>query len=712
MSPGPAETEAQVRARVLERLRAELGAGLSETGALDALRAARAWRHLRLRALDRELTRHPDALHAPDPHCENALVALLHVLADAGHPVTRPRCARCGRARRELGRVAVEGRCCEWCAGKDQLQQCTRCGRAARARVPRDTEMTATPEMLCRDCDQADPAPPAACRECGEVAELVRRRADATGLCRPCGRRRPVHVCAGCGVSGPASAITEVGAWCSACYRPPQRVCGRCGREVTIHRRASATDPDLCAVCDSRERRHLPRPTQPCAGCGHDEPVQAHLEIGPVCRRCYDAERARTTRCRSCDVVARPYQDRRCARCVLADRVHELLSGPDGVITVKLAPFAQILTGTEEPRSTLAWLRNSPGSAVLAQAVHDDAEVTHDLLDQHPFTPSLHHLRYLLVEAGVLPRRVEHLERLPLWGDRLLEGRPTHHVRLVRPFLHWSLLRRARRRAERGRFTPTSARHIHTAVRVALELLSWLDAQSLDLDGLTQAHLDTWLLAGSGNRRRAHRFLTWTNARGLTAGLVVALPPRDGPTRFYSDDEHRDALQRALHDQGLPLDVRVATVVILLFGVRTHRVAELSTDALSDRDGQRFLSVGGRPVPLPPRVATMLDQLAHQRRLPRRPDAGSDVRADHDHRPIYLFPGRPSSRPITPASLAARLRRHGLRPAAARNTALGALAAELPAPVLADTLGMHINTAIAWSRLAGRDWAEYLADRR
>jgi hypothetical protein len=46
-----------------------------------------------------------------------------------------------------------------------------------------------------------------------------------------------------------------------------------------------------------------------------------------------------------------------------------------------------------------------------------------------------------------------------------------------------------------------------------------------------------------------------------------------------------------------------------------------------------------------------------------------------------------------------------------RHAALVQLAAALPAPVLASLLGVHINTAIAWSHRAQRDWSAYLAAR-
>jgi hypothetical protein len=44
-----------------------------------------------------------------------------------------------------------------------------------------------------------------------------------------------------------------------------------------------------------------------------------------------------------------------------------------------------------------------------------------------------------------------------------------------------------------------------------------------------------------------------------------------------------------------------------------------------------------------------------------------------------------------------------------REAALAALAADLPAAILADLLGMHRNTAVRWVTYARRDWAGYLA---
>lgn len=59
----------------------------------------------------------------------------------------------------------------------------------------------------------------------------------------------------------------------------------------------------------------------------------------------------------------------------------------------------------------------------------------------------------------------------------------------------------------------------------------------------------------------------------------------------------------------------------------------------------------------------------------------------------WLFPGRQPDRGLHPTSLSRRLAALGIDARADRNTALLQLAADLPIPVLADLLGLHIGTA-------------------
>jgi hypothetical protein len=67
--------------------------------------------------------------------------------------------------------------------------------------------------------------------------------------------------------------------------------------------------------------------------------------------------------------------------------------------------------------------------------------------------------------------------------------------------------------------------------------------------------------------------------------------------------------------------------------------------------------------------------------------------------------------PVAAAPFGSRLKRYGINARSGRNTALISMAADLPAPVLADLLGLHIATGVRWAKYAKRDWEGYL-DRR
>ena len=62
------------------------------------------------------------------------------------------------------------------------------------------------------------------------------------------------------------------------------------------------------------------------------------------------------------------------------------------------------------------------------------------------------------------------------------------------------------------------------------------------------------------------------------------------------------------------------------------------------------------------------------------------------------------------ARLGTRLKNISLHPRQARSTALFALAAEIPAAILARMLGLHIQVAVQWQRASAGDWMTYAAD--
>lgn len=56
-----------------------------------------------------------------------------------------------------------------------------------------------------------------------------------------------------------------------------------------------------------------------------------------------------------------------------------------------------------------------------------------------------------------------------------------------------------------------------------------------------------------------------------------------------------------------------------------------------------------------------------------------------------------------------RLRQRDLYAGPARSAASFSLAAELPAALLAQLLGIHISVAVGWQRASNRDWSSYAA---
>jgi hypothetical protein len=68
----------------------------------------------------------------------------------------------------------------------------------------------------------------------------------------------------------------------------------------------------------------------------------------------------------------------------------------------------------------------------------------------------------------------------------------------------------------------------------------------------------------------------------------------------------------------------------------------------------------------------------------------------------WLFPARSPAPPAVDILFGVRLSRYGIHAHAGRNTGRLALAAELPASVLADLTGISISTAERWSQWAKR----------
>jgi hypothetical protein len=106
----------------------------------------------------------------------------------------------------------------------------------------------------------------------------------------------------------------------------------------------------------------------------------------------------------------------------------------------------------------------------------------------------------------------------------------------------------------------------------------------------------------------------------------------------------------------------------------------------------------------------MTNDLEARSRCPGTGDGKTHVGVGSPAGTRWLFPGGMPGHPITASRLAERLRALGIPSQAGRRAALIDLAAQIPAAVLADLLGLHPTTATHWISQAGGDWSRYAAE--
>jgi hypothetical protein len=243
---------------------------------------------------------------------------------------------------------------------------------------------------------------------------------------------------------------------------------------------------------------------------------------------------------------------------------------------------------------------------------------------------------------------------------------------------------------------------IRQRTHAAVAFLNWLKAHDLTLDTCRQADLDRWLTDDSAAyRKTAGHFIRWARTNKLTTIHVPALR-WNGPTQPL-DDEHRwDVTRRLLHDDALKPEDRLAGLLLLLYAQGPASISRLTVEDVEVSAQEVGLHLGQAPIQLPEPVAALARTVAADRKGHATIGALAPSR--------WLFPGGQPGRPISTTQLTQRLNNLGIRPNQTRSTALFQLATEIPAAILARTLGIHTDVAVAWQRLSAGDWATYAAE--
>lgn len=594
---------------------------------------------------------------------------------------------------------------------------CSDCGRIA-ARVKR------TPEGgLCRRCYNARRHEK--CSSCNKQKLPSTRTAAGEPLCVHCSR--PKRRCAGCGRTDHIKATNEVGELCQRCYTAPSRRCGQCGTPAPIAIRARAGTVDLCHRCAST-------PAKVCGICAQSRPVHTQWPLGPVCQRCYRRTLYHPGRCAQCsddraligrNAAGQPicgpcagsevgyvcsvcghagphHFAQTCYRCSIIRLARELLTGPHGSVPVGLEPLPNYLADRGQPHSTLRWLSKPTTSALLTRLALIDEPLSHRTLDQCPPSWGRHHLRELLVDARLLPVRDEPLERLETWITETAAALPPHQSSLIGPYGHWAILRRARRRSRRRRFTHAAADNARSRIRTAVLLLVHLDESGCTIDDLTQPMLDAWT---GGRHQRTNNiagFVGWLTYRGLAHNLSVSRYINPPPSQTGDENDHQRAIAALLSgDTPADLSIRVAGLLVLLYGARLSQLQNLTTSSLTSRKARRYITVARHPIELPDRLADLIDTLAQT--VSANPNA-----LTRDGRGHYLFPGSRAHHPLHLATLSRKLTAADVPSRISRNHAMLVLGTDLPAAVIATQLGLSATTTTSWAALAGRDYTAYL----
>ncbi|WP_406471047.1 hypothetical protein OH738_36200 [Streptomyces hirsutus] len=351
----------------------------------------------------------------------------------------------------------------------------------------------------------------------------------------------------------------------------------------------------------------------------------------------------------------------------------------------------------------MRWLSKGIVSTVLSDLGSGRRPLTHEALDELPEGKVVEHLRSVLVATAVLPQRDEQMVRLERHVKNLVTCHATAEGRkILHRYATWHLLRRLRRRSRGKDITHYQLQVARQHLRAAVYLLNWLADQNLILATCRQADLERWMTSDDARlRQEAGHFVRWALSQKIARDLSFPAERWNGPSQPMDVEARWATARRLLHDDTLKSEDRLAGLLLLLYAQWPAAISRLTVDHIEETDGAVRIRLGAVPVDLPAPVA----DLALQQVAVRRSHAVLG-RTDSP----WLFPGGQPGRPISAWAMGERLRKLGIRLAEARSTALFQLATELPAAVLARTLGIDITVAVKWQRAAAGDWAAYAAE--
>lgn len=468
--------------------------------------------------------------------------------------------------------------------------------------------------------------------------------------------------------------------------------CARCRRAVQL-KANHWPEGYLCGRCFGQALETYGT----CAGCGVDRLTPGIADDGgKLCTDCAGGLGDFT--CERCGQEARRYRRGVCGRCVLAERLHELLDDGSGSIRPELLSLFDMLRQMSRPWGGITWAKLPHVQRNLLALARGHVPLTHEGLSQLMPWRSVAYLRDLLVQCGVLPPADRHLLLFQRWrAEKLSTVSDPEHRKLLELFAAWHIERRLRALAGRGPLTGSQTQQARNEIHLAIAFLDHLAQRGRALADCTQTEVDTWYAGGYTARRPTHAFLRWAMRSNHMPAVTIPHRSTDNPAPI-TQHQRLALLRQLVNRDTIPLQDRVAAVLVLLYAQPLTRITRLSTDDIQHEDGKVLVRLGDPPSPVPaPFDRMLLDYLG------QRPNTKTATNPDAR----WLFPGRRAGQPMTPEALAPRLRHLGFPTRPGRTAAIRQLVLQAPAPVIARILGYNDDHTTRIAEAAGGTWRHY-----
>lgn len=473
-------------------------------------------------------------------------------------------------------------------------------------------------------------------------------------------------------------------------------VCARCQRSGV---RFATTWPEgrICRRCYQRATRIHGT----CASCGATRLLPGLISSEPSCVDC--AGIPKDFHCTRCGREDEPVRRGLCAHCCLADDLTVLLADDNGDLSSIVRPLFDALTTQTIARSATIWLTTNPDAKqLLRDLATGTAPLTHDTFTAHPSPSKVSFLRQLCIEHGLLERVNLDIERFQAWVDQMTATEPASDGRLIRQFARWVHVQRMHALDTAGKMRKGTFLSAKQSTSTAIGFLRHLRERGHTPSECVQTDVDDWLAGGPTTRSLARTFVRWGVKNGHIA--PVEFPYRVAKTQPMITQQQRLQHLRTLVGTYVESETaeQVAGVLFLLYAQPLTRIARMRLAQVADAGDRLTVTITADELIVP----APFDEIvrAHLKNLPN-----TNTSAHRNSQ--WLFPGTRPGEPMHQSTMMNKLRDRGIDLRGARNAALRTLVLEMPAPIVADSLGYSYKVANQHRTAAGAVQTDYVNRR-